>query len=94
MDEALGIALLKPAENLSPLTYANFRNTAPRLKSEVAVAGYSYDGALGAATMTFGQLADVRGLNGEENLRRLALSAQAGDAGGPVFDMSGRVLGM
>ena len=94
VDEALGIALLKPSKNLSPLTYADFRNTAPRLKSEVAVAGYSYDGALGAATMTFGQLADVRGLNGEDNLRRLALSAQAGDAGGPVFDMSGRVLGM
>ncbi len=94
IDEGLGIALLTPAENLSPDTFANFRTAIPRIKSEIAVAGYPYEGALGAATMTFGTLADIRGLRGEKELRRLALYAQDGDVGGPVLDMSGSVLGM
>ena len=94
VDEVLGIALLKPIENLSPETFANFRTAMPRIKSEIAVAGYPYEGALGSATMTFGTLADIRGLRGEKELRRLALYAQDGDAGGPVLDMSGSVLGM
>jgi len=93
-DEALGIALLTPLESLSPSGHANFRTSVPRLKSEVAISGYSYEGALGAATMTFGTLADIRGLKGETELRRLAVNTLDGDAGGPVFDMTGSVLGM
>ncbi|PIE16128.1 MAG: peptidoglycan-binding protein [Rhodobacterales bacterium] len=93
-DEALGIALLSPGQNLFPDAHADFRSQVPRLNSEVAVAGYSYEGALGAATMTFGRLSDIRGLNGEPQLRRLMLNTQDGDVGGPVFDMGGRVLGM
>jgi hypothetical protein len=33
-------------------------------------------------------------MQGEENLNRLSLRAQPGDAGGPVFDASGNVMGM
>jgi len=91
---ALGIALLTPIESLSPASHANFRTAMPRINAEVAVSGYSYEGVLGASTMTFGTLADIRGLKGEVELRRLAVSAQDGDAGGPVFDMTGSVLGM
>ena len=35
---------------------------------------------------TYGTLADTRGLNGEETVKRLALNAAPGDVGGPVFD--------
>jgi len=93
-NEALGIALLTPLESLSPSSHASFRTTVPRINAEVAISGYSYEGTLGAATMTFGKLADIRGLKGEAELRRLAVNAQDGDAGGPVFDMTGSVLGM
>lgn len=93
-DAALGIALLTPLESLSPTTHANFRTAIPRINSEVAISGYSYEGVLGASTMTFGKLADIRGLKGETELRRLVVAAQDGDAGGPVFDMTGSVLGM
>jgi len=64
------------------------------LQSDVAVAGYSYEGMLGAPTLTFGRLADVKGLNGEVAQKRLALNALDGDAGGPVVDATGGVLGM
>mgnify|MGYP000657512853 CR=1 FL=1 len=93
-DSVSGVALLKPRDRLSPMAVARFGNTPPRLQSEISVAGYSYEGVLSAATLTFGTLADLKGLRGEENLNRLALAAQPGDAGGPVFDVSGNVLGM
>jgi peptidoglycan hydrolase-like protein with peptidoglycan-binding domain len=94
MDEGLGFAVLKPGEKLAPAAFARFRATTPRLNSEVAVSGYAYEGALGSATLTFGKLSDIRGLRGEEELRRLAMVTQSGDSGGPVFDMTGSVLGM
>ena len=94
VDNALGVAVLRPVDPLAPIAVAAFQQVPPRLQSDVAVAGYSYGGVLGAPTLTFGQLADVRGLNGEEELERLALNALDGDAGGPVVDSFGAVVGM
>jgi len=93
-DDALGIAVLRPEQSLSPRSVAAFRSDTPRLQSEVAVAGYSFGGRLSAPTLTFGTLQDLQGLNGETNIARLSLAALPGDAGGPVFDGGGLVLGM
>ena len=93
-DPALGIAVLTPARPLSPPGFAQFQTDTPRLQAEVAVAGYSYEDALTMPTLSFGTLQDLRGLNGEAGLRRLALDSLPGDIGGPVFDSSGAVLGM
>lgn len=93
-DDALGLAVLRPASRLAPLAVAAFQTGVPRLQSEVAVAGYPYGGVLVTPSLTFGRLADLRGLNGEEEVKRLALTAQPGDAGGPVFDNGGAILGM
>lgn len=94
VDEALGIAVLRPSERLSPLGSVAFQLSVPRIRADVAVGGFPYGGILGVPTLTFGTLADIRGLNGEEQLKRLDLVAQPGDAGGPVFDGGGAVLGM
>ncbi|WP_323785828.1 serine protease [Thalassovita sp.] len=93
-NDVLGVAVLKPGVALAPAQIAELQLAAPRLQSDVAVSGYSYGGILGAPTLTFGTLADLRGLSGEENLARLALSALPGDVGGPVFDAGGAVMGM
>ena len=93
-DDALGIAVLRPDAPLAPLASAAFQSATPRLQSEISVSGFSYGGILGAPTLTFGKLADLRGLAGEESLRRLSLSALPGDIGGPVLDAGGAVLGM
>lgn len=93
-DAALGIAFLTPRESLAPRGVAAFQTGVPRLQSEVAVAGYPYGGVLTRPAMTFGRLADLRGLNGEQDIKRLAINVQPGDAGGPVFDNAGAVLGM
>ncbi len=93
-NDALGIVVLRPKAALTPMNVAAFRQGAPRLKSDVAVAGYSYGGVLGAPSLTYGEVAELRGLNGESELNRLELAALDGDAGGPVFDIGGGVLGM
>ncbi|EEX10313.1 peptidoglycan binding domain protein [Ruegeria lacuscaerulensis ITI-1157] len=93
-DPDLGVAVLRPARNLAPMAVAALNDAPPRLQSEVAVTGYSYEGALGAPTLTFGKVADLSGLNGESGVTRLSLAAQPGDAGGPVFDDHGNVVGM
>ncbi|MBW7922729.1 MAG: trypsin-like peptidase domain-containing protein [Rubellimicrobium sp.] len=93
-DPGLGIAVLAPEERLAPGGVVAFQTQTPRLQSQVAVAGFPYGAALTQPVLTFGTLADIRGLNGESGLRRLALNARAGDAGGPVFDNGGAVVGM
>ncbi len=94
VDEDLGIAVLRPQDALAPLDIAEFQIGVPRLQSQVAVAGYPFGGLLSAPTMTFGVLADLRGLDGEEHVKRIAMNADEGDAGGPIFDNGGAVLGM
>jgi peptidoglycan hydrolase-like protein with peptidoglycan-binding domain len=94
IDPALGLALLRPQAALSPLRYAGFDAGMPRPGIEIAVSGFSFGGVLGAPTMTFGTLEDTRALDGREELTRLALLAEDGDVGGPVFDTQGSVLGM
>ncbi|MEQ6247462.1 serine protease [Sulfitobacter sp. HNIBRBA3233] len=93
-DTGRGVALLRPRAALAPLAVGTLSAGTPRLQSEVALAGYSFEGVLSAPSTTFGTLADVRGLGGETNIKRLALTSRAGDAGGPVLDGNGEVIGM
>ncbi|RLJ60169.1 trypsin-like peptidase [Litoreibacter meonggei] len=89
-----GLALLEPSTSLVPLNYARLATSVGRLRAPVAVAGYSYEGALDAPTLTYGTLEDLKGLGGEAELKRLELAALPGDVGGPVMDMTGAVTGM
>ena len=93
-DETLGLAVLRPSTRLAPPAVAEFQNGVPRLQADVAVAGFPYGGVLTTPALTFGTLADIRGLNGEDEVKRLSIYAQPGDAGGPVYDNGGAVLGM
>ncbi|MBU2992786.1 trypsin-like peptidase domain-containing protein [Octadecabacter sp. 1_MG-2023] len=93
-DDALGLAVLRPTDRLSPPAVAEFQTGVPRLNADIAVAGFPYGGVLTTPALTFGRLADIRGLNGEDEVKRLSIFAQPGDVGGPVFDNGGAVLGM
>jgi peptidoglycan hydrolase-like protein with peptidoglycan-binding domain len=93
-DTALGVALLRPRQALAPLSVARLTSLEPRLQSDIAVSGYSFGGVLTAPTLSFGKLSDVKGLNGDDRLQRLSVVSEPGDAGGPVFDNAGAVLGM
>ncbi len=91
---ANGLAVLRPATPLAPMAVAELGLASPRLQSEVAVSGFSYEGLLGAPSLTWGTLADIKNLDGNSGVARLDLSAQPGDVGGPVLDGTGAVVGM
>ena len=92
--QADGLALLEPRERLAPIAVARLATTAPRLNADIAVAGYSFGGALGAPSVTFGTLDDLRGLNGEDTRQRFTLDAAPGDTGGPILTEAGAILGV
>lgn len=93
-DTQSGMAILRSTQSLAPIAVAELSPQSPRLQSEIAVSGFSYEGVLGAPSLTWGKLADVKSLEGDTSVARLELAAQPGDAGGPVVDASGAVLGM
>ncbi len=93
-DAALGLALLRPVQSLAPLAIASLAASEPRLQSDIAVAGYSFGGVLAAPSLTYGTFADVKGLDGDARVQRLEVASEPGDAGGPVFDGAGAVMGM
>ncbi len=90
----LQVALLVPIEPQTPRDFARFADSNPRLRSRVAVAGFPYGGVLADPTLTFGTIADLRSLTGDARQLRLDLTAQDGDAGGPVLNESGLVQGV
>ncbi|MGA0541598.1 serine protease [Neotabrizicola sp. VNH66] len=93
-DAASGLAVLKPAAALSPPAFATFAAAPARVGDAVAVAGYSYAERLPAPVLTFGTVEELAGLAGEAGVNRLSVETLPGDAGGPVLDASGAVLGM
>ena len=93
-DAATGVAMLKPRVALSPVAIAEFQTAPERIGSEIAVSGYSYEDILPAPVLTFGALEALQGLNGEAGVKRLSLDTRPGDAGGPILDGTGSVLGM
>ena len=92
-DDGLGVALLTPSEPLAPPAYARFAPLAPAAGSDIVLAGFSLPG-MSAPVLTTGLLAALEGLDGAPDLRRLTLHADPAEAGGPVMDRSGAVLGM
>jgi hypothetical protein len=93
-DATTGLALLTPQKQLAPRNVAAFEADALRIGTEVALAGYSYEDALPSPTLSFGAVEDTKGLSGETGIARLSLTSLPGDAGGPVVDGTGAVLGM
>ena len=93
-DTATGLALVAPLKPLSPPVVADLLQGPAREGQDVAISGYSYEDKLPAPTLAFGKLEEMKGLNGEASLMRLGIEALPGDAGGPVLDASGAVVGM
>ena len=93
-DAALGIAVLTPETPLAPPFVAEWQTTPDRVGAAVVVPGYAYEDRLSAPVLTYGAIAALDGLAGEANVTRLAMTTQPGDAGGPVVDATGAVLGL
>jgi peptidoglycan hydrolase-like protein with peptidoglycan-binding domain len=93
-DAELGLAVVRPDQALAPLAFARIAPTPGRIRGEVAVAGFPFGGALSYASTTFGSISALEGVDGETWMQRLDLRTGESEAGGPVLDASGAVLGM
>ncbi|SHI37435.1 trypsin-like peptidase domain-containing protein [Wenxinia saemankumensis] len=88
------LALLEPGISMAPGGTATFQTGVPRIGSEVAIAGFPFGGVIAAPALTFGTLEDIRGLEGEEDIKRIEATISEGDAGGAVIDPTGALLGL
>lgn len=93
-DPDLGLAVLRPTQPLAPVDYARILDGPAQVRNEIAVAGFPFDGALTAASTSFGTLDALSGVDGDREIQRLSVRTATSEAGGPVIDMSGAVVGM
>ena len=93
-DDARGLAVLRPEQALAPQGFARLAEAEGRVRSDVAVSGFPFGGALSYASTAFGTVAALEGVNGEDWMQRLDVTTSATEAGSPVLDMTGAVTGM
>ncbi|MCB5410573.1 serine protease [Pseudogemmobacter faecipullorum] len=93
-DASTGLALLKPKKPLAPQAFAGFAAGETRPGAPVAVSGYPWEGRLSAPVLSHGSFEEPGGLNGETGVIRIAAGLRSGNAGGPVLDTAGAVIGM
>jgi len=95
MDTAHDLAVLKYngiAPKVAPIRW-NLASLKPG--DDVTVAGYpGHSGFDGTLIYLRAKLLNKRGPSGEENYLQFSSSAQKGNSGGPLMDMSGNVIGV
>jgi S1-C subfamily serine protease/peptidoglycan hydrolase-like protein with peptidoglycan-binding domain len=93
-DAGSGLVLLKPEAPIAPPAHARFAPGLPQKGAQVAAVGWSYGDRLPAPVLNPGLLEELTGLDGQSGKIRLALDILPGDAGGPVMDATGAVIGL
>ncbi|MDE0110889.1 MAG: serine protease [Albidovulum sp.] len=88
------VAVLAPVSELSPIEYARFAPRSPRYGEAVSVSGFSFGGKLGAPTLTKGMIRTASNSTENEQIGSISVDALQGDAGGPILNSSGTVVGM
>lgn len=90
----LGLAVLRPKKPFSPKSYALFSDEAVDLGAAISIAGFSFPDVMERATLNYGTITDTNGLSGDNKALRVSAFLEHGDAGGPVLDDRGAVIGM
>lgn len=88
------LAVLTPMEKISPLGITSFQLGPLKAPRRITAGGYSFGGSLGAPTLTSGLLQEFRDLSGDDKISRLQIDTLPGDAGGPIYDSGGNVIGI
>jgi len=90
----LGLVVLRAKKPFTPKSFALFSDETPALGTEVSVAGFSFPEVMDNATLNYGTITDTKGLAGDRHELRVSAFLEKGDAGGPVLDDRGAVLGL
>ena len=88
------LAVLTPMEKISPPGITSFQLGPLKAPRRITAGGYSFGGSLGAPTLTSGLLQEFRDLSGDDKISRLQIDTLPGDAGGPIYDSGGNVIGI
>ena len=88
------LAVLTPMEKISPPGITSFQLGPLKAPRRITAGGYSFGGSLGAPTLTRGLLQELGDLSGNDKISRLQIDTLPGDAGGPIYDSSGNVIGI
>lgn len=83
---------LRPTNQRAPSGIAQPRNSLIQAPHPIVIGGYSYAGALGAPTISFGSVQNLFDLEGRSGVMRLQVNTLLGDIGGPVFDKTGALI--
>jgi serine protease Do len=73
---------------------ATFASAPVELNSDVTVAGYPLSGLLGGLNMTRGAVSSLKGVAGDGINVQISAPIQPGDAGGPVVNSRGAIVGV
>ena len=95
LDERNDLALLS-VDSGSKVAFANFR-AAPGIRAGdgVVVAGFPLPTVLqNGLNVTVGNVSSLAGVGGNSALLQMTAPVQPGNSGGPLFDMSGNVVGV
>ena len=88
------LAVLTPMEKISPPGITSFQLGPLKAPRRITAGGYSFGGSLGAPTLTRGLLQELGDLSGNDKISRLQIDTLPGDAGGPIYDSGGNVIGI
>ena len=88
------VTVLSPMENISPPAISSFQLGPLKAPRRITAGGYSYGGSLGSPTLTHGLLQDLKDLANDRNISRLEINTLPGDAGGPIYNSGGAVIGI
>jgi peptidoglycan hydrolase-like protein with peptidoglycan-binding domain len=88
------VTVLSPMENISPPAISSFQLGPLKAPRRITAGGYSYGGSLGSPTLTRGLLQDLKDLANDRNISRLEINTLPGDAGGPIYNSGGAVIGI
>lgn len=94
-DADLGLALLSAGSAAAPAAVAAFATQPPaKTGTRIAMAGFSYPETMAGPVSGFGTIAALSGHEDRSGRARLALRSRPGDAGGPVLDATGALIGL
>ncbi|MEM7295043.1 MAG: serine protease [Pseudomonadota bacterium] len=89
------VALLRPEQgDDTSLVMPSYQTGSIPTGAPVFAAGYSFEGALGNASLTPGRVVALEAAAPESGLLQIDLAALPGDIGGPILDQSGAVVGV
>ena len=93
-DRANDLALLQ-GPTASFKSYARIRDRAMHSGDSIVAIGFPYRGLLSSDfTVTTGIVSSLSGLYNDTRLLQISAAVQPGNSGGPLFDMSGDVVGV